>query len=291
MINNDKPIMKKKILLPTDFSENSWAAIAYASELYENEIVDFHLLNAFDANIYTITSLVSPKPGEPPYEKSKEKSQSGLDEFIARIKEHGENKKHTYYAKSVYNSPLEAVKDEIEARDIELVIVSNKGETNDLDTVLGSNAIDMMEKVRNCPVLMIPSDETFKKPNEIVFPTSFKTHYKRREFASLIEIAAITSAPIRVLHIEKEEHLSKEQIEKKALLEECLDGLDYSFHYLENTNVNDGLSLFVQSRGSEMIAFINKKHAFFGSILTNPMVKDLGYNATVPVLALHDLRN
>ena len=40
-----------------------------------------------------------------------------------------------------------------------------------------------------------------------------------------------------------------------------------------------------------MNVFINKKHVFFKSILTKPMVKDLGHNARVPVLALHDLRN
>jgi hypothetical protein len=40
-----------------------------------------------------------------------------------------------------------------------------------------------------------------------------------------------------------------------------------------------------------MIAFMNKKHHFFGSIFSNSMVKDLGDTANVPLLALHDLRN
>lgn len=283
--------MKKKILLPTDFSKNSWNAIAYAIELYKNELVDFYLLNAFSVSGYIKDVLNDPDDEETLFDKSKKKSQQGLEKLLLQIKAHGENRNHAYFTISVFDSPLDAVKNCIEAKDIELVIVSNKGETNDLDTILGSNTIEMMEKVRNCPVLMIPSDITFKEPNEIVFPTSFKTHYKRRELTHLYEIAKITNAPVRVLHIAKEDELSQEQNEKKALLEECLDGLDYSFHYLENTNVNIGLKLFVQSRESEMIVFINKRHAFFGSVLTKPLVKDLGYNAKVPVLALHDLRN
>ncbi len=40
-----------------------------------------------------------------------------------------------------------------------------------------------------------------------------------------------------------------------------------------------------------MIAFINKKHNFFGSIFSNPMVKELGNNPNISVLTLHDLRN
>lgn len=225
------------------------------------------------------------------YEKAKEKSYLGLEKLLMKLKVHGKNNKHNYYKVSSYNTPLEAVKYFIEEKDIEMVIVSNKGATNDVDTILGSNTIDMMEKVRNCPVLMIPSDVSFKEPNEIVFPTSFKTHYKRRELQYLYEIAKITNAPVRILHIAKEEELSEDQKEKKILLEECLDGLTYTFHYLEDSDVNKALNLFVQSRESEMITFINKKHTFFDSIFTKPMVKDLGYNATVPVLALHDLRN
>ena len=89
----------------------------------------------------------------------------------------------------------------------------------------------------------------------------------------------------------EEKELSKEQNEKKALLESCFEGLKYSFHTLENTDVQTGLNIFAQSRNSEMIAFINKKHSFFGSIFSRPLVKDLGLNAKVPVLALHDFRN
>ncbi|MDC1379711.1 universal stress protein, partial [Algibacter sp.] len=39
--------MKRKILLPTDFSKNAWHAITYALELYKKEPVDFYILNVF----------------------------------------------------------------------------------------------------------------------------------------------------------------------------------------------------------------------------------------------------
>ncbi len=49
--------------------------------------------------------------------------------------------------------------------------------------------------------------------------------------------------------------------------------------------------MFIESRGSDMVAFINKKHTFFGSMLTEPMVKGIGYHSKVPILVMHDLRN
>ena len=283
--------MKKKILIPTDLSKNAWNAVRYSSELYRNEEVDFYLLNAFGTNDFVLDNLKAPQPGEQKYEDAKTESEHGLHKLLKQIEIVDVPSNHTYFTIAEFNTPLDAVIKLVEDKDIDLVIASSKGETDDVNTVMGSNSIDFMEKVRNCPVLMIPANVVFNEPNEIVFPTSFKTHYKRRELIHLYEISKITNAPIRILHISEEDSLSKEQKERKALLEECFDGLNYSFHYLENTDVQTGLNLFIQSRSSEMIAFINKKHAFFGSIFSKPMVKELGLTAKVPVLALHDLRN
>ena len=283
--------MKKKILLPTDFSKNAWNALRYASELYKNEEVDFYLLNAFMVQNYSLNTMMVPKPGEKYYEEAKSNSEQELQKLLKRIEILNVPSNHTYFTKATYGLPLEAVKKFVEDKDIDLVIASNKGETDAYSILIGSNSIDFMEKVRNCPVFMIPAATSFKELNEIVFPTSFKTHFKRRELTHLCEIARITNTPIRVLHVSQEEELSKKQLEKKQLLEECFNGLTYTFHFLENAEVQTGLHLFTQSRNSGMIAFINKKHVFFNSIFSNPMVKDVGQNATVPVLALHDLQN
>ena len=282
--------MKKKLLLPTDFSKNAWNAVRYSSELYKNEEVDFYLLNAFTVNNFALDTMMVPEPGEKWYEDAKSRSELGLKKILQQIEILNVPSNHTYFTKALFSNPLEAVVKFVEDRDIDIVIASSKGETDDVNTILGSNSIDFMEKVRNCPVFMIPSNVPFKEPNEIVFPTSFRTHYKRRELNYLYDIAKITNAPIRILHVSQEE-LSKEQKKKKQLLEECFDGLTYTFHFLEKAEVQTALNLFTQSRNSEMIAFINKKHAFFGSIFSRPMVKELGFNAKVPVLVLHDLRN
>ncbi len=283
--------MKKKILIPTDFSKNAWNAVRFSSELYKNEEVDFFLLNAFTVNNFSLDSMMVPEPGEKWFDDAKSHSELGLKKLLQQIAILGVPSNHRYFTKAIFSAPLEAVKKFVEDKDIDMVIASSKGETDDIDTILGTNSIDFMEKVRNCPVFMIPAEASFKEPNEIVFPTSFKTHYKRRELNHLYDISKITNAPIRILHVGSEDELSQNQKEKKGLLEECFEGLTYTFHFLESAEVQTGLNLFTQSRNSEMIAFINKKHGFFGSIFSKPMVKELGFNAKVPVLALHDLRN
>ena len=283
--------MKKRILLPTDFSKNAWNAILYVSELYKNEECDFYMLNAFTERAYDIDGLMGAKPGDKDYDLAEEKAKNELAKTLKRLELLNLPSKHTYFTMSIFGTPLYAIKEAIELKDIELVVMGTKGATDDSNIYYGSNAIDVMEESRNCPVLAIPSGYSYKVPKEIVFPTSFKTHYKRRELNYLYEISKNTNAAIRILHVNNEVHLSELQNQNKDLLEDCLDGLDYTFHWLDNVGVNAGLQNFVQSRNSDMVVFINKKHSFFETIFSNPMVNDLGYNSRVPILVLHDIRN
>ena len=65
--------------------------------------------------------------------------------------------------------------------------------------------------------------------------------------------------------------------------------VDFENHTLSKVKVHEGVFSFIEEEGCEMVVFVNKKHWFFGSILSNPLVKNLGYDATVPILELNDI--
>lgn len=283
--------MKKRILIPTDFSRNAYNAIKYAMELYKREYCEFFILNSYYLSGYSKENLLSPMPTDRALENVKEKSGKNLERLKLQMAYYDENEKHSFTYLSEFGSFFDVLKKVVEKEDIELVIMGTQGETDNKTVILGSNAVNAMEKIRNCPVLAIPSTVLFKDPNEIVFPTSFRTHYKQKELATLVEIARLLNSPIRILHVQKDRALTKSQLENKQLLETILDPASFTHHRLYNVDLKDGVSCFVQSRESEMIAIVNKKHNFFGSIFSNPMVKELGKHTNVPLLAMHDLRN
>lgn len=284
--------MKRKILIPTDFSKNAVKAMHYAIELYKDDACDFYLLNVFTAGGSIIEDFMNMQPGSEVYERRKIDSENGLAKMydIIALTEH-ENPKHHFKTISVFNNPVEAIKDVVEKKDIEMIVMGTKGETHSKTSAFGSTAIYVMEKVRNCPVIVVPLNAKTEIPKEIVFPTSYKTHYKKRELNHLIDIAQKSNASIIVLHVSEEPELSKDQIENKQLLEEILEGTNHKPHFLSHTSIETAINIFIESRQSDMVAFINKKHAFFGSILTNPLVKNISFRAKVPILVLHDLRN
>jgi len=284
--------MKRKILLPTDFSKNSINAINYATELYKNDECDFYLLNVFSATGNILESLLNMEPGSELYQNAKDRSETGLAKVYEMISMRDDyNSKHHFEVVSTFNNVVEAIKIEVEKRDIEMIIMGTKGETDHLDSTFGSTATYVMEKVRNCPVIVVPRKAKQTLPKEIVFPTSFKTHYKKRELNHLIDILKKCDAKLIVLHIETEDELSDEQKENKKLLKEILGAIEVKFQFLSNHSIESAVNIFVESRDSDMVAFINRKHAFFGSILTKPMVKSISFQSKVPILVMHDLRN
>src|SRR5690606_15423479 len=130
-------------------------------------------------------------------------------------------------------------------------------------------------------------DFRFSTPKEIVFATNFKSAFKRKEQNFLIEIAQMFHASTRELYVNKEPGLDKGQDGNKQLMDDMLGDVDHSFHILSDSDIPDTIASFVKSRDSDMIAFINRKHFFFESILSRPLVKEIGYNANTPILALH----
>ncbi|NKI25746.1 universal stress protein [Arenibacter sp. 6A1] len=281
--------MDKRILIPTDFSKNALNAIRYALDLYKNKNCEFYFLNTFHSDVFSLDNkMMVPEPGEPSYEAAKKKSADGLKKLLTIVGLHVVNPKHQFHTISTFNSLIEAIREVIGKKDIELVIMGTKGATASRSVVFGTNTVQVMEKISECPVLAVPDDFLFGPPREIVFPTDYKTVYKRREMVHLLELAQMYKTPIRVLHIEEEEHLTFAQENNKELLEAILAGTEYSEHVLTGTKVKEGIYSFIESRGSDMIAFINKRHRFFGMLFSHPLVKEIGNDSQIPVLVLND---
>lgn len=281
--------MEKRILIPVDFSKNSLNATRYALDLFGHRRCDFYILNVFQVSGYSTDSMMVPEPGEKMYEAAKEHADAGLEKFMGMLQLHGLNPLHSFHSISSFNSIVYGIKHQIAKKDIDLVIMGTKGATDAQSIIFGTNTVHVMEEVTECPVLAIPADYSFTPPKEIVFPSDFKTACKRREMNALLEIAGDHGSVIRVLHIEKEAELSREQQSNRELIRTLLGDVPHEFHSLSGLKVHEGIGAFIASRNSDMIVFMNRKHSFLGKILAKPLVRELGYHYHIPILELNTI--
>ena len=281
--------MKRKILLPTDFSENASQAIKYALELYKDQHCLFYLLNVFYIKATNIESLMGMEPGSDLFEATKRNSESQLQELLSVFAfGNNGNQKHSFQTISIFSEPVQAIKTIVEEKDIELIVMGTRGQTDARSKFYGSTATDVMTEVRNCPVIVVPQHAKQELPKEIVFPTGFKTAFKKRELNYLIDIAKSCNASIKVLHISKDGQLNTKQNNNKNLLDDYFEVVNHSFHILSHMAVPTAINCFVESRESDMVAFMNRKHSIFESILNPPLVQGIAYNSKVPILVMHE---
>lgn len=279
--------MDKRIIIPTDFSQNALNGTRYALDLYAKFHCEFYFLNVFQLEGYTTDTLTLPEPGSESYAFTENHSKAEFKKLLDILALHYDNPRHQFLTISSFNFLSEAIAELIDKKDIDLVIMGTKGATNAKGLIFGSNAVKAMETITTCPVLAIPEHSRFSPLKEIVFPTDYQNSYKRKALNILIEIVKMHQASICVLHIQKEEKLSNKQEANKQLLEDILNVTDYSFHTLFDTDLSEGITTFAESRDSDMIAFINKKHSFLSSLFSKPLVKEIGYDALLPIMALN----
>lgn len=280
--------MNKQILIPTDFSGNAYNAAEYAFQLFENEACDFYIIHSYYSPGYSKNNMLIPEPDKEQYEKVKDSSAKNIELLETKLRAKYNNPNHKLIFISEFGNLLEVLKDTIEKFSIDLVIMGTRGKTETSDIAYGRNSVVVMEKIRSCPVMAVPANVIIKEPKEIVFAASYKWEYRDKEMKIFVALCKQVNASVKVLHVGKEKDLSDKQQKNKKKLEEFLSSLEYSFHWNEKEEVRDALLKFIETRNSDMIVFVNRKHWFFGGVFSNPLVKNLGIHSKVPILALHD---
>lgn len=278
----------KQILIPTDFSENSWNALRYGLQLFEKSKCTFYLLNINPIPPYSGAGTAIRAASENFEDHVLAESRKELQKLLKRIEELPMNTRHTFVTHAVHDFFVDAIKREAEAKKIDLIIMGTKGASGLRKATIGSNTGDVITKVKH-PLLAVPEDAIFSNPKEIAFPTDYHINYDVKVLDTLIEMATMNDAVIRILHISKKgEELSELQLKKKDFLDDYLVDVQHSFHSLTGTKLETAVQCFTESRDIEMIAMVAKNLNFFQRILFRPAVEEISYHTEVPFLVLHE---
>ena len=277
----------KNILLPTDFSENAWNAALYGIDLYKEESCCFFLMNSYDVNGYYENSVMDPVPAKKDLQKAKANSEEKLHRLFEILKKRLLNPKHKFKCVASNKTLIDSIAHELSLNEFDVILIGTQGTTGAYEVIYGSNTIQILNEIKNCPILAVPSNVSFQEIKEIVLATSYKIEHSKEDLQYLIQLAKQNNSAIRILHIEESGGLSISQKHNKYHLESCLSEIPHSAHTLAHVSIPVGIYCFTESRGSDMIVFINKKHNFLEKLLFKPLYKDLGNYSKIPLLVLH----
>lgn len=276
----------KHILLPTDFSDNSWNAIVYAIKLFKKETCTFYLLNTYTPIIYNVEYVLGYPAQFGLGDAIRNASQENLKEMVERISEtFKDNSKHTFRTLARFNTLVSGIKEFLLDNKTDLIIMGTKGATGAKEVLFGSNTVHVFKDIK-CPVLAIPSDFEFEKPHEILFPTDLEVDYNAFQLDILKQLAKANNARINALHVSTGYDLTDKQINNQLELENQFKTISYLFHHYKSMNVTEAIDRFQIKSKINLITMINNKHSFFENLFFRSTLNQIGFNLNVPFLVL-----
>ncbi len=279
----------RKILIPVDFSKNSWNALACALQYFKYEKADIYILHAYADQVYANETVVS-KESLDTYKKACEiEVNQQLEATLQKIQSHFPNPKHTFIPKAVFESLIDAADDIVEEENIDLIVMGTKGATNDSKITYGSHTLQMLKYV-TCPVLGIPSEYTYERPTQMVFPSNFMVPYKMRELKLLSCLAKSYRATIHLLYLSNYDRLSLRQEDNKAFIEYGLGDNTIQYVRRDYGPITKTINTYTKTEGIEMIVMVNSRHSYMEELLNQSSIDAISLNTKIPLLVFQNLK-
>ncbi|MFS4456007.1 universal stress protein [Maribacter sp. 2304DJ31-5] len=281
----------KRVLIPTDFSENAWNAVRYGLELFKDEECVFYLLNTYTPRIASSRFMAVSTENGQSATSSHDCSKRGLYALTSRIGKSFSNPKHTFKTISSFSLLVDEVMEAVRKYGIDLVVMGTKGASGLEEVFMGSNTVRVIKAVKNCPVLVIPEKFEYKKPTEIAFATDFNRFYTHSELEPLLEMAKSFKSVIRIVNVQYEiKTLTEMQQFNLGMLRKYLKGVEHYIHTVSELNsVSKTLELFSSEMEIHLLAMLNYRHSYMERLTREPIVKRMAFHTKNPLLIIPEL--
>ncbi|PWK19856.1 universal stress protein [Xanthomarina spongicola] len=275
----------KKILLPTDFSENSWEATLYALKLFKDQACTFYIMHSLEPLVSAPSTGVSSKRAYDAIIKSRlNESNLELEKELDKIHELPKNNKHTFETMIVHDYFLSAVHSTVKKLNCDVVILGTKGASGIKEMTIGSNTANLINK-QTCTIIAVPENSLSKDMLEIGFASDFSIGNYGNELDLLKEIATTNASRISLVHIvNKNGEMTTELRANKLALEMALNPLPMDFYRITDVAVELGIRVFSESRNLGMLCIINKKRSFFENLFRKSNSKSISSHINVPLI-------
>ena len=277
----------KKILVPTDFSEYAGNAVDFAVHTAKVLPAEITLLHSYEINssLYTDYMGVNKQFNQTILNESKEK--------LASLKKDIEEKSGMVVDTSISTESLQdAITKSTEEEKFDLIVMGTLGASGIKEKLWGSRTATAISKSK-IPVIAIPDEYEWKKPQQILFATNqFEKDPAILDF--IFELAGLYMANVQVAVFTDEEgdkagtfldHKNKIS-EYEAFLKENYNEETLTSAHLYGENFEETLQDFIKENNMDMLVMVTYPHKFWNRIFNPSKTKKMSYNTKVPLLAI-----
>lgn len=271
----------KRILVPTDFSEQAENALKLAAQLAKKDNLEIVLVHLLELPLNTVDPVMGGRSSDLPealfFMKLAKKrfSETLSQSYLQGIK---------IIEKVQFNSAFHGIIDACNEFECQLIVMGSQGATGFKEMFIGSNT-EKVVRNSEVPVLVIKNEHPNFKVENFVFATDFDPEHPKT-LKQVIELANYFNAKLHLVHINtSDKSLTSEEEEKH--MNQYMEGQQYDNYTLNVYNdpsVEKGIINFAKNINADLVGIATHgrkglAHFFIGSIS-----EDLVNHANRPVV-------
>jgi nucleotide-binding universal stress UspA family protein len=273
----------KRILVPTDFSENARTAYEYALDLaekYKASIDVVHIYTPVDDGIPMIA----------PDRVSSIELKAQLTEFVTHSIEDDDDEGYISLRKVKVNAELKfgGVSDtiiDLSKKDYDLVVMGSVGSGSFAEIVFGSVTTKVAQDAY-CPVLVVPKNSRFKGVKNLLYACDFK-HKSFKHPALIAEVAMLFKSKIDLVYVKhkdsKNESYTQDLSDMQAVFATQAPSLTVKTHVVEEEDVFYGINQFAEEHKTDMVVLITKHYSFLEKAFRSSVTKEMAMYTKLPL--------
>lgn len=280
----------KRILVPTDFSEQAGYAMDLACQIAHNtsiEVVAMHVLDYTGLFDFSAGSTAYPLMGNPAgleldqkfleslYQNAEEK----FTQFLSSYKKEG-----VMITKKIkIGSAFHYITEEVKEEKTDLVIMGSKGASGFEEVLIGSNTEKVVRHAK-CPVLTVKTKVNIKNVKDIVFATNFKEE-DSHVAEELKKLQQVFNAKLHLVRVNTPTNFETNRTifaHADIFIKEN-NISNYTINIYSDKVEEDGIIFFAQDINADLIALATHGRSGLLHLLSGSIAEDVVNHAKRPV--------
>ena len=269
----------KKILVPTDFSDQAENALKVAAQLARKHNCEIYLLHVLEIPLQEIDPITS---------------YSSMPEAVFFMKlahQKFEKLKNKAYLKGLvvhetvdFHEIFKGIFQVCKKHDIDLIIMGSNGVSGLREMLIGSNT-EKVVRTSETPVLVVKNEHKSFKVNDFVFASDFKEESKST-FEKAIKFANILDAKMRLLMvITPAKFITTDEAENRMkMFADAFKFSNYTLNIYNDISIEKGIMNFSEAINADLIGMSTHGRQGISHFFNGSISEDLVNHAKRPVI-------
>jgi nucleotide-binding universal stress UspA family protein len=268
----------RKIIVPTDFSENARRALNYAIMVANATSAALHVVHTVHTrgsagHFLSIDDIVMKERGEE------------LEELLKAIKPQLDDA--VMLSSSVKQGyVVDAILAEAEKVGADTIVMGTQGASGLRRWLLGSTTVDLL-KSTTLPVLAVPNEFDSTELSRVALAVDAARLKDVSVLQPLILLAQKFKIDLNLVHISSDDKINTDI---DTMLHQHLQqlGVNYIAHRIAATDIEQAIKDFVKTHKINMLCVLNQseKRSWFENLFHLSITKEMAYESEVPLLVL-----